>query len=152
MSTHIFTGPVATRLREAAATQIMRVSPPQIIYVPMPVNPPQNHVDMADKVEAYYPWKDLRKVCVFVGKEQQAPGLSTYPQTTWLWLYEDGINIDVAAIMVIYETIDRYTLTFSRQDAGNGEQLTVEVNGQVFTNIFTAPDTLPGLTAIDVAK
>jgi hypothetical protein len=142
MSMHVFTGPVATRLREAAA---------RIVLEPT-VQPPQNHVDMADKVKAYYPWKDLRKKFVFLGSERQAPDQPAYPQTTWLWLYDDGTDVDVAAVMVIYELADHYTLTFSRQDAGDGEQLTVEINGQVFPNIFTAPDTLPGMTAIDIAK
>jgi len=118
----------------------------QAIAINRPV-PPQTHLDIVNRLKVYYPWKVLRKEFVFVGKE------AGYPETTWLCLYDDGTNMDVAAVLVIYEGPDRYTLTFSRQDAGNGEQLSVDIEGiGTFTAIFTAPDTLPGLTAIDIMK
>ena len=118
---------------------------------------PPNHQALANRVKVYYPWKTLKLECVFIGQEadQNAP---IYPETAWMCVYEDGINRDVAAVMVIYERSGFYDLSFSRQDdgaGGGGEQLCVDIaddSRSPFLNIFQDPASLSGFRGIVITK
>jgi hypothetical protein len=121
---------------------------------------PPSHQALADRIRVYYPWwKRLEPECVFVGQETDSgkadPTAPTYPETAWMCIWEDGVNRDVAAIMVINERSDRYDISFSRQDAEGGDQLCVEIADDPrspFLNIFQSEGVLPGLSAITITK
>jgi len=109
---------------------------------------PEDHQKVADKVKCYYPWKDLRKVCVWVGNEE-----GKWSETCWLWIFDNDEkgSSDVALVMTIIKWDTYYSLEFGRMDGTDGEKATVEVEGYgKYENIFDRPETQKGYWGIPV--
>jgi len=108
---------------------------------------PPDHQALADKIRAYYPWKELTKKCVFVGIESEK-----LTETCWLWLYiDDKGNSEVATVMTIINWGTYYSLEFARMDGLDGEKLTIEIEGKgKFDNIYNRADAIKGYWGLTV--
>lgn len=117
--------------------------------------PPLDHQSLVNQMKVYYPWKVLEPKFVFLGQEnpegKEEPPV--YLQSTWLWLWIDRYNIDVACIMVIHDRITFYDVSFAKMDSGeDANKLTVEIRGQKFNNIFEMPNAESGFIGFRVSK
>lgn len=127
-------------------TKLESVNPeptPQLII-------PESHQKTADKIKCYYPWKVLRKVCVWVGNEE-----GKWSETCWLWIFDNDEkgSSDVALVMTIIEWDSYFSLEFGRMDGTDGEKATVEVEGYgKYENIFDRPETQKGYWGIPLNK
>jgi hypothetical protein len=119
--------------------------PPQPPSEPLQI--PEDHQKLADKMRAYYPWKELIKKCVFVGSEE---GL--FSETCWIWLFIDEKgSSDVALVMTMIRFKDYYGVEFARMDGLDGEKVTVEVEGYgKYESIFTRTEAQKGYWGLAV--
>ena len=113
-----------------------------------PLEIPESHKEMADRIKAYYPWMVLKKECVLVGKES-----ANYTETCWLLIWDDTQSRDVAAVMTIIEWDNYFSLEFTRIDGQDGDQLTIEIDGKItYENIFQRNDAQKGYWGIPINK
>jgi hypothetical protein len=111
-----------------------------------PLQIPPEHQALADKIKAYYPWKELTKKCVFVGTEQ-----GEYSETCWLWLFIDQYSSDVALVMTMIRWSNYFSIEFARMDGLDGEKVTVEVEGYgKYESIFTRTEAQKGYWGLSV--
>jgi len=124
-------------------------APPMIKPLPNKRVIPESHQKLADKIRCYYPWKELNKVCVWVGKEE-----GKWNETTWLWIFFDEKgSSDIACIMTIIEWDNYLSLEFARMDGTCGDELTVEIEGYgIYQNIFQREEAQKGYWGIPVNK
>ena len=94
------------------------------------VTPPPEHLALANQIRCYYVIgnMELRKQCVFLGRSNDGRPVST-PETLWVWLWDDGTNLDPALVMIIWTLPNgEYGLEFARLDAFD-VNLSVEIKG-----------------------
>lgn len=133
---------------------ILAPKPPITVTAEPPTQPPseplqipEDHQKLADKMRAYYPWKELTKKCVFVGMEE-----GVFNETCWLWLFIDEKgSSDVALVMTMIRFKDYFGVEFGRMDGLDGEKVTVEVEGYgKYESIFTRTEAQKGYWGLAV--
>jgi hypothetical protein len=95
--------------------------------------PPADHLAVANMVQAWYPPNtNLTKQFLFNCMDQDGT------ESNWAWLWNNGSMTDAAAFMSIIINPANTSIEFCRCDAAGGDELSVSINGTVYTNIFSS--------------
>jgi len=92
--------------------------------------PPDDHLAVANTVQAWYPTMNLTKQFLFNCIDQDGT------ESNWAWLWVNGSISDAAAFMSIIINPAYTSIEFCRCDAV-GDTLSVSIDGTVYANIFS---------------
>jgi predicted RNase H-like nuclease (RuvC/YqgF family) len=93
--------------------------------------PPADHLTVANTVQAWYPTVNLTKQFLFNCIDEGGT------ESNWAWWWTTGSMTDAAAFMSIIINPANTSIEFCRCDAAGGDELSVSINGTVYTNIFS---------------
>ncbi len=93
--------------------------------------PPADHLAVANMVQAWYPTVNLTKQFLFNCIDEGGT------ESNWAWWWTTGSMTDAAAFMSIIINPANTSIEFCRCDAAGGDELSVSINGTVYTNIFS---------------
>jgi predicted nucleic acid-binding Zn-ribbon protein len=93
--------------------------------------PPADHLAVANTVQAWYPTVNLTKQFLFNCIDEGGT------ESNWAWWWTTGSMTDAAAFMSIIINPANTSIEFCRCDAAGGDELSVSINGTIYTNIFS---------------